>query len=139
MIAMSLKRQRTRPEKPSLFQIQKISAGKSQKNIQRLVFSGGARSSLAGTGGVAWLALRAKMGSSGFVKSHQESIFSEIVARLGGFFFGRAERRPDVFRGEMGFRVRREPRFFVRRKQRFSGKIESATNFTGNFLYFRGL
>ena len=70
-------------------------------------------------GGVAWLALRAKMGSSGFVKSHHESIFSEIVAREGGFFFGCAERKPDVFRGEMGFGARREPRFFVRRKRRF--------------------
>ena len=85
---------------------------------QGAVFSVGARSSFAGTGGGA-SALRAKMGSSGFVKSHQESIFREIVARMGGFFFGCAERKPDVFRGEMRLGARREPRFFVRRKRRF--------------------
>ena len=78
------------------------------------VFLSGRSARLRALGGGACLALRAKMGSSGFVKSHQESIFSEIVAREGGFFFGRAERRPDVFRGEMGTRARREPRFFVR-------------------------
>jgi hypothetical protein len=36
-----------------------------------------------------------------------------LVAREGGFFSGRAQRRPDVFRGEMGNWARREPRFFV--------------------------
>ena len=92
------------------------SAGGNLKNAKG--FSGGARSSFAGTGGGA-SALRAKMGSSGFVKSHQESIFREIVARMGGFFFGCAERKPDVFRGEMRLGARREPRFFVRRKRRF--------------------
>jgi len=59
----------TQPENP--FPFQKISAGVASKNMQR-DFSGGARSSLAGTGGGASLALRAKMGSSGFVKSHQK-------------------------------------------------------------------
>ena len=78
------------------------------------VFLAGRSVGLPTLGGGACLALRAKMGSSGFVKSHQESIFSEIVAREGGFFFGCAERKPDVFRGEMGIGARREPRFFVR-------------------------
>jgi hypothetical protein len=40
------------------------------------------------------------MGSSAVVKLHQKATFSELVAREGGFFSGRAQRRPDVFRGE---------------------------------------
>jgi len=106
------------PTEKSLFLHQKkFGGGKSQKC--KGTFSGGARSSFAGTGGGAWLALRAKMGSSDFVKSHQKWIFQRFQARCACFFFGCAERKPDVFRGEMGFGARREPRFFVRRKRRF--------------------
>jgi hypothetical protein len=71
--------------------------------MQRLVFSGGARFGFAKTGGGAWLALRAKIGSSVGVKLYQKCTFSEIVARERRFFFGCAERRPNVFRGEKQF------------------------------------
>ena len=67
--------------------------------MQRLGFSGGARFGFAKTGGGAWLALRAKIGSSVGVKLYQKCTFSEIVAREGGFFFGCAERRPNVLGG----------------------------------------
>ncbi|MGB2686499.1 hypothetical protein IPP92_00850 [Candidatus Saccharibacteria bacterium] len=40
--------------------------------MQRLVFSGGARFGFAKTGGGAWLALRAKIGSSVGVKLYQK-------------------------------------------------------------------
>jgi len=33
------------------------------------------------------------------VEVHQKWTFGKIVAHLGGFFFGGAERQPDVFRG----------------------------------------
>ena len=77
-----------------------------------------------------------EIGSSFVVKMSQNCTRTEIVARKGGFFFGRAKRRPDVFRGEMGNWVRREPRFFVRRKRRFSGKIESGNQFNEQAVIF---
>ena len=69
--------------------------------MQRLVFSGGARFGFAKTGGGAWLLrwLSVKIGSSECVKSLQNGLFEEIVARLGGFFLGGAERQPSVFLG----------------------------------------
>ena len=39
---------------------------------------------------------------------------TEIVARKGGFFFGFAEQKPDVFLGGIGIGARREPRLFFR-------------------------
>ena len=54
----------------------------------------------------------AKMGSSAVVELRQQWTNFRIVARMGGFFFGCAEREPDVFRGEMGAGARLEPRFF---------------------------
>ena len=50
-------------------------------------------------GGVATSALCAKMGSSEFKKSLQVGRNGEIIARMGGFFFGCAERKPRVFQG----------------------------------------
>ena len=58
------------------------SAGGNLKNAKG--FSGGARSSFAGTGGGA-SALRAKMGSSGFVKSHQNRIQKTTLTSRGWF------------------------------------------------------
>ena len=78
-----------------------------------LVFLGGARSSSAGTGGGAWLALRAKMGSSVGVKTHQIAIFRGNGARKRSFFFGCAERKPDVFLGGKRFRVAGRDYFFL--------------------------
>jgi hypothetical protein len=40
-----------------------------------------------------------EVGSSLVVDRHQKETFSEIVALSGGFFFGFAEQKPDVFRG----------------------------------------
>jgi len=54
-----------------------------------------------------------KISSSLVVKMRQNETFRGIVARMGGFFFGRTEQGPDVFRGEMGIWARQEPRFFV--------------------------
>ena len=66
-------------------------------------------------GQAAWLRLRifSEMGSDFGVKSHQNSIFTEIAALWGGFFSGGAQRLPAVRRGEMGNWARREPRVFV--------------------------
>jgi len=52
------------------------------------------------------------MGSSSVVKLRHKQTFLEIAVRMGGFFFGCAERQPDVFRGEVGAGARLEPRFF---------------------------
>jgi len=59
------------------------------------------------------LVLFNNLGSSLVVEMRQNETFRGIVARMGGFFFGRAERGPDVFRGGMGIWARQEPRFFV--------------------------
>ena len=68
---------------------------------------------LARAGAGASLALRAKIGSSFGIQSHQIGTKTEIVAREGGFFFGRAERRPDVFLGGMKKLPRINARIFV--------------------------
>ena len=54
---------------------------------------------LAVLGGVATSALCAKMGSSEFKKSLQVGRNEEIIARMGDFFFGCAERKPRGFQG----------------------------------------
>ena len=54
--------------------------------MQRLVFSGGARFGFAKTGGGAWLALRAKIGSSVGVKLYQIYYQKERLSVL--FLFG---------------------------------------------------
>ena len=59
------------------------------------------------------LAFGCEMGSDFGVKSHQNSIFTEITALWGGFFSGGAQRLPAVRRGEGGNGARAEPRFFV--------------------------
>ena len=69
------------------------------------------------------------MGSSSVVKLRQDETFFGIAVRMGGFFFGCAERDPDVFRGEMGNWARREPRFFVTAASGgVHGKIEMHTS-----------
>ena len=48
------------------------------------------------------LAFGCEMGSDFGVKSHQNSIFTEIAALWGGFFSGGAQRLPAVFLGGVG-------------------------------------
>ena len=67
---------------------------------------------LARTGGGA-SALRAKMGSSEFVKSDQFGKIPGTVARMGDFFFGSAERIPKGFLGGVRFGVALGDDFFV--------------------------
>jgi hypothetical protein len=68
-------------------------------------------------------------GSSFVVKLSQVRTFLELVAHSGGFFFGCAERKPDVFLGRIGIGARQEPRLFFRPPQAvFSWYNERATN-----------
>jgi hypothetical protein len=86
--------------KTDLSQIQKISAGEISK-MQRTVFSGGAQRVQAPARRRGCnLAFFLKIGSSEVVKSHQKWTKVRISGALRRFFFGCAERRPNVFRGE---------------------------------------
>ena len=96
--------------KTILFQIQKkkFGGGKIQK-MQRIVL-------LVGRALPATLQLSAfflKIGSSGVVKFHQERTFPEIWAHLRSFFFGFAEQKPNVFRGEKRILGSRRLRLFA--------------------------
>ena len=84
------------PETPFSTKKVKNGGGKSQK-CKGFFWWGAAR--LAVLGGVATSALCAKMGSSEFKKSLQVGRNEEIIARMGDFFFGCAERKPRVFLG----------------------------------------
>ena len=55
----------------------------------------------------------AKMGSSEFVKSDQFGKIPGIVARMGDFFFGGAQRIPKGFLGGVRFGVAFRDDFFV--------------------------
>jgi hypothetical protein len=46
------------------------------------------------------------------VKLSHFRTFQELTAHSGGFFFGCAERKPDVFLGGMSLGARQEPRLF---------------------------
>ena len=66
--------------------------------MQRLFLAGRSAGLLAQAAGLG-SALRAKIGSSESVKTYHKRTFLEIVARKGGFFFGCAERKPNVLGG----------------------------------------
>jgi len=53
------------------------------------------------------------MSSSFRVESHHFGTKLELVALSGGFFFGHAERRPDVFLGGIGKLTRLKRRVFL--------------------------
>jgi len=95
---MSLKRQRTRQKNPFSFS-KKISAGVASKNMQRLFLAGAGQSLADNRRGLLDLTIFLKIGSSESVKTYHKRTFLEIVARLGGFIFGCAERKPNVLGG----------------------------------------
>jgi len=59
-----------------------------------------------------------------------------LVAHLGGFFFGCAERKPNVFLGGIGIGARREPRLFFRPPQAVFLDIMKEQPTTDNLFSF---
>ena len=78
---------------------------------------GGAQHSSAVLGGGLGSHFALETGSSFVVKLSHFRTFQELVAHLGGFFFGCAERKPNVFLGGVGISARQEPRLFLRPPQ----------------------
>ena len=91
----------------------KKSAGENSKNAK--AFSGGAQRTLACARrwGLQLSAFFLKIGSSLVVQGHQTRNKIELVALLGGFFFGFAEQKPRIFRGGRNFWGSRRLRLFA--------------------------
>ncbi len=82
------------------------------------------------------------MSSSFRVESHHFGTKLELVVLSGGFFFGRAERRPDVFLGGIGKLPRINARIFVcgrhsRHAAAYAKLISGIQINRQNFFYLR--
>jgi len=107
-------------EKPTFSKLKKKFGGENPKNAKAGFFWRGAFWLCQnGRRGLCPSDIALKIGSDLRIVVHHKAIFREIVALSGDFFFGRAQREPNVFLGGNGKlpRLRRGLLFFGRQSR----------------------